>query len=734
MGKRNKFKSKSKPDKSKKTLFNEVLQAFRKHPSQTVNYKQLSSQLKLQSESQRLLLSATLNEMAEEGVLHQVERGKFKLKAAPAIYTGTVDMTPRGAAYVICEDLENDIFVPPHRTLSAFHGDTVQVALTKNTGKSKAEGEIINIVSRAKTELVGIIEINRNQAFLIPDNPKLKIEIFVPTQHLNGAKHGDKAVVKILEWGTQKKHSKGEVIRVLGKSGDNNTEMHAILLEYGLPYHFPRNVEQAAEHIDEEISAEEIVKRRDFRNITTFTIDPADAKDFDDAISVRQLNHECWEIGVHIADVSHYVQPDTLLDSEAYERATSVYLVDRVVPMLPEKLSNNVCSLRPNEDKLCFSIVFEMDAEANITNKWFGRTIINSNRRFAYEEAQSIIESGKGDYNREILLLDKLAKILREKRFNAGAIGFEKMEVKFKLSETGTPLGVYVKETKDSNKLIEEFMLLANRNVAEFVALRKFEEKGNIENQKEKKLKNTFVYRIHDSPNQEKLAAFSHFIQRFGYSLKTSGDRQIAASMNELVKKINGKAEANIIEQLAIRTMAKAVYTTKNIGHYGLAFEYYTHFTSPIRRYPDVLAHRLLQKYLDVTTTKKNILVNDEELEEQCEHSSEMERRAAEAERASIKYKQVEFMQDKIGQQFEGIISGLTDYGMFVELTDGIYEGMIRYRDVHNEFFEYDKDNFCAYARRSRLKYSLGDKLIIKVKRADLIKKQLDFTLVEKLI
>ena len=529
-----------------------------------------------------------------------------------------------------------------------------------------------------------------------------------------GAKHGQKAVARIMDWPERARNPFAEIIDVLGDAGDNNTEMHAILAEFDLPYKYPEAVNQAAEKIPYEIPEEEIKNRRDFRGVPTFTIDPADAKDFDDALSIRKLENGLWEVGVHIADVTYYVKPESLLEEEAYNRATSVYLVDRVVPMLPEKLSNGVCSLRPNEDKLCFSAVFQLDDKCTVIHEWFGRTIIHSDRRFAYEEAQQVIETGEGDLKDEIVTLDRLAKRLRDIRFAAGSIGFDRVEVKFEIDKDGKPLSVFFKESKDSNKLIEEFMLLANKRVAEFVG------KPGA-----KKKERTFVYRIHDKPDPEKLDTFNHFIKRFGYGIMTNNPQTVTASMNKLIENVAGKKEQNVIETLAIRTMAKAEYSTRNIGHYGLGFDYYTHFTSPIRRYPDMMVHRLLARYLEDGRS-----VQADQYEEMCKHSSEMENRAANAERSSIKYKQVEFMADKIGQQFKGVISGVKEWGIYVELDENKCEGMVPLHELTDDFYEFDEKNYCIIGRRTHKKYQLGDAIEVEIARANLDKKQLDFRIV----
>jgi ribonuclease R len=541
-------------------------------------------------------------------------------------------------------------------------------------------------------------------------------DIFIPLDGLNGAKQGEKAIAKITDWPEDAKNPIGIITRVLGKQGENNTEMNAILAEYGFPLQFPEEVEKEANEISDVISAEEIKKRRDFRNILTFTIDPFDAKDFDDAISFQRLENGNVEVGVHIADVSHYIIPDSALDKEAFNRATSVYLVDRVIPMLPEKLSNGLCSLRPKEDKLCSAAVFELDANANVINQWFGKTIIHSDRRFAYEEAQEIIEGNSKELYEEMKTLNELAYKLRERKFKEGAISFESTEVKFKLDEAGKPTGVYVKERKDAHKLIEDYMLLANRKVAEFIA-----KKGKG------KQKYTFVYRAHDSPKEEALLNFANFAIRFGYKINTKNDKEIARSLNHLMEDVEGKKEQNVLTQLAIRSMAKAIYTTKKSSHYGLAFDYYTHFTSPIRRYPDVMVHRLLEHYLSGGKS-----VGEEEYEKKSLHSSQMEKKAADAERASIKYKQAEYLENNIGKEYTGLISGVTEWGMYVEIIENKCEGMIRLRDITDDFYVWDEKNYCIIGQRKKKKYQLGDEVKISVKKVDLAKRQIDFTLVQE--
>ncbi|MEQ8623652.1 MAG: ribonuclease R [Vicingaceae bacterium] len=703
---------------SGKSLQIRVLEAFRNNPTQALNYKQVSKQLNVSQTSKKKVIGKILYELADKGQLIEESRGKFRLEGADKNMQnvlGKVDMTTSGSAYIEVEGLPDDIYIGEQHLGTALHQDIIEVAIIKVKKSGKPVGKIINVVERATTEFVGTIEKSLKYAFLVPDNRRMPVDIFIPLNKLNGAENGEKAIAKLGDWPKDADSPFGEIIQVLGKAGENNTEMHAILAEYGLPMQFPKEIEEAAKNIDVEIKPAEIKKRRDMRSITTFTIDPADAKDFDDALSIQQLKNGNWEIGVHIADVSHYLKEGSALDQEAYERATSVYLVDRVVPMLPEVLSNFACSLRPKEDKYCFSAVFELSEDCKIHKQWFGRTVIHSDRRFAYEEAQEVIETGKGDFAEEITTLDRLAKQLRTERFKKGSINFHSLEVKFKLDEKGEPLGVFLKEQKDANKMIEDFMLLANRKVAEFI--------GNPP--KGQKVK-PFVYRIHDNPDPEKLQTFSEFIKKFGYRIDTTSPKGISNSLNKLMSSIEGKAEEQLISQLAIRTMAKAVYTTENVGHYGLSFRYYSHFTSPIRRYPDVMVHRLLQHYLDGGQA-----VNQEELEEKCKHSSEREKLATDAERASIKFMQVKFMQDKVGEIYGGTVSGVSDFGLFVELEDNKCEGLVRMKNLSDDFYTFNPDNYAIEGRRTGKIYRMGDEVTIRVLKADLSKKQLDFDLVD---
>lgn len=700
----------------KEVLAQLILEIFQKSGQQLLNPKQVSAKLKLDDADARDTIAEILRDEVRKGTLREPERGRFQLKELKTFITGRVDLTSDGSAFISTEDeFEPDIYVAPRKLRTALHGDTVRVYVyAKQKGGRKKEGEVVEILERAKMDFTGIVKLSDRFAFFVPDDRKMQHDIFIPLADLNGAKDNEKAIAHISEWPEGAKNPIGKITHVLGKQGDNNAEMNAILADFGFPLAFPKAVEEEADAIPETIPSDEITKRRDFRKVPTFTIDPFDAKDFDDAISFQVLANGNYEIGVHIADVSHYVLPDSPLDVEAFDRGTSVYLVDRVIPMLPERLSNGLCSLRPNEDKLCFSAVFELDEQAHIHSEWFGRTVIHSDKRFAYEEAQELIEGKQGDFAKEILKLNELAYILRERKFKAGAISFESAEVKFKLDEQGKPIGVYVKERKDAHKLIEDFMLLANRKVAEFIA-----KKGQGRH------KYTFVYRAHDSPKEEALLNFAQFAAKFGYKINTQSDKTIAYSLNALLEDVEGKNEQNVLTQLAIRSMAKAIYTTKQSSHYGLAFDYYTHFTSPIRRYPDVMVHRLLAHYLAGGSS-----ANAEHYEKLCVHSSQMEKRAADAERASVKYKQAEYLKDNVGKEFEGIISGVTEWGMYVELSENKCEGMVRLRDISDDFYVLDEKNYCIIGQRKKRKYQLGDNVTIKVKKVDLSKRQIDFTLV----
>lgn len=740
-------KKKQKGNDYQQFLTGEVYKAFNKHPNRTFNYKQLLRMVRPEvayyieahpdqneqslNENLKTEISFILSELQDKGDVIEVDYGKFKLKPTHAYMEGIIDITSGGAAYILSESNEDDIYIAPRNVKNALNGDRVKIYLYARHKNKRLEGEVVEIISRAKTEFAGTVQLSAKYAFVVPDSAKMLVDIFIPQHQLNNAQHGQKVIAEIVDWPKNTKNPIGKITKLLGWPGENDVEMNSILSEYGFPLSFPNRVEEESKNISEAIPDVEIKKRRDFRKVPTFTIDPVDAKDFDDALSIVKLSNGTWEIGVHIADVSHYVLPASQLDKEAYFRATSVYLVDRVIPMLPEKLSNGVCSLRPNEDKLCFSAVFEMDEHGSVLKKWFGKTIIHSIHRFSYEQAQEVIETGAGPMVSEVLKLNDLAKILRAERFRNGAIAFEKVEVRFKLDENGKPLGVYLKESKESNKLIEEFMLLANRSVAEFIGRKhdivsaKTKKKNNDTEEVMRVEKKPFVYRVHDAPVSDRLENFVAFAGKWGYRLKIGSDKEIASSLNGLMKDLKGKKEQNVLEQLAVRTMSKAIYTTENVGHYGLAFDFYTHFTSPIRRYPDILVHRLLEYYL-----AGNKGADQELLEEQCKHSTQMEIKASEAERASIKYKQVEFLQDKIGEIFDGLISGVTEWGLYVEIVENKCEGMIRLRDLADDFYEFDDTNYCVIGSRTKRKYTLGDSVKVQVVRCDLLRKQIDLRMI----
>ena len=724
-------RKKSKKKSSTSNLTQSILTALRKQNSKPINYKQIASILGVRDSSSRNLIIKKIKKLQSEEKIEEVSRGKYIIKASKNYYTGIADVTSRGQAYIVIEELEEDIFVSQKNINHALHGDIVEVYIFKRNRGGKSEGEITKILERKKTDFVGVIQIQERFAFVECQDTKMYTDIFISKENINNAKNGDKVLVEIESWPEKAGSPYGKVLKILGKPGEHNTEIHSILAQFGLPYEFEKEVEDYANSIDTTIKEVEIKKRRDMRSDLTFTIDPKDAKDFDDALSFKNLEDGTYEIGIHIADVSHYLLPGTILDDEAYERATSVYLVDRVVPMLPEVLSNNACSLRPNEEKFTFSAVFKINNKAEIINQWFGRTVTYSDARFAYEEAQFIIEketinegktvnipSGisitgkpyevKNKIAKAILKLNELAKILRKKRMKNGAISFDKVEVKFHLDKDNNPEGVYFKESKDANKLIEEFMLLANRSVAEFIG--------------KQSTKKTFIYRVHDEPDDEKIAALQNIIRQFGYKIDTRDRKTTSNSLNTLLKDVQGKKEQNLVDTLTIRSMSKALYTTQNIGHYGLAFDYYTHFTSPIRRYPDVMVHRLLQFYLDQETS-----ANKEQFEEKCRHSSEMESLAAQAERASIKYMQVKYMHDHQDQNFLGVISGVTDWGIYVEIINNKCEGMVRLQEMKDDHYTFHKEEFAAVGDRTKNSYQLGDEVYVQVKNADLVRKQLDF-------
>ena len=694
-----------------------ILHMFRDFPNTQFTLKYLASVSGGASKEGRRETFEILSRLFDEGIVEECSREKYRLSQQHRpLYEGVASMTQSGAIYVEVEGQEEDIFVNPHNTANALDGDRVEVAVIHRGRDGKFEGEVTRILERCRKPYVGVAEVGAHQIFVKADSRRMPMDIYLSKRTYPDVCDGEKVVVRIVDWQPGSKSPVGELVERLGIAGNNDTEMHAILAEYELPYRFEPEIEEAAKAIDGSITAREIASRRDFRKVTTFTVDPADAKDFDDALSVRKVSDGVWEIGVHIADVTHYVKPHTILDDEAVERGTSVYLVDRTVPMLPERLSNELCSLRPNETSLCFSAVFTLNENLDILEEWFGRTVIHSDRRFTYAEAQEVIETGRGDFAEEILTLNRLAQALRAQRFKNGAISFEREEVKFKLDENGKPLGVYFKEQKESNQMIEEFMLLANRRVAEFCAHRR--------NDKGRAIPRTMVFRVHDSPSEEKLDRFRQFILRFGHVFKASKGRAVAKEMNKLFKQIKGTTEENAVTTMAVRSMAKAYYSTDNIGHYGLAFPYYTHFTSPIRRYPDMMVHRLLAHYLEGGKS-----VPKEPVEELCARSSDREVIAAEAERASIKYKMVEFMKERIGQEFDGHVSGLTEWGVYVELDETHIEGMSFLRDIQGDFFLFDEQQYEIVGRSTGIKLTMGSPVRIRVKRADLQKRQLDFEL-----
>ncbi|MBS7786158.1 ribonuclease R [Flavobacterium sp. CYK-55] len=722
-------KKNKKLGKKDKSFAQKILKILSQNANRPFNYKQIAAILEVDDTKSRNEIIKDLKILAAQKVIIESEPGRYLVKAiSQDYYEGTIDMTSRRTAYFICDEFEEDVFIPTNNLNHALDKDKVKVYVYNRRKGKKPEGEVIEVLERAKSEFVGVIDIQKNFAFVTTANAKMYTDIFIPKDKIGAAQQGDVVLVNIDDWPKKADSPFGSVIKVLGKPGEHDTEIHAILAEYGLPYEFPAEVENYAQKLDTSIQEAEINKRRDMRQVLTLTIDPKDAKDFDDALSFQVLDNGNYEIGIHIADVSHYVQEGTILDEEAERRGTSVYLVDRVVPMLPEVLSNFACSLRPNEEKYTFSAVFEIDSKAQVINQWFGRTVIYSDQRFAYEEAQSIIESKSAVIPVEVSLtgqsytvdepvieavlkLDELAKIMRSKRLANGAISFDKVEVKFNLNEQDEPIGVYFKVSKDANHLIEEFMLLANKKVAEFIG----------------KQKKTFVYRIHDEPNEDKLFNLQGIISKFGYSLNFKSKTDISKSLNLLLQNVIGKKEQNLVDTLAIRSMSKAKYSTENIGHYGLAFDYYSHFTSPIRRYPDVMVHRLLQYYLDGGKSA------DQELyEEKCEHASNMEALATNAERDSIKYMQVKYMKDHADQEFLGVISGVTEWGIYVEIVENKCEGMCRIREIKDDYYTFDEKQYALVGEVSHKILQLGDEVFVKVKNADLVKKQLDFHFIRK--
>ncbi|GAB2762459.1 ribonuclease R [Salinimicrobium soli] len=721
-------KQKGKKTENLENVTKQILAILRKNGGQAMNYKQIAAKMGVDDPGNRNKIIRVLAQLAGKKKIEEVEKGKFLLKAGVDYYQGTLDMTAKGSGYVVVEDLEEDVFIPSGNINKAFDGDEVEIYVYKRRRNKKSEGEITKVINRKKTRFVGVLQLKENFGFVSVQDAKMYTDIFVQKNKIGEAKDGDKVVVEMEDWPEKADSPFGRVVEVLGRPGEHHTEIHAILAQYGLPHEFPQEVESFADNLDTSIQQEEIKKRRDMRDVLTFTIDPKDAKDFDDALSFRELENGNFEIGIHIADVSHYVKPETILDEEAFNRATSVYLVDRVVPMLPEVLSNNACSLRPNEEKYTFSAVFEMDKNAQVKNEWFGRTVIYSDARFAYEEAQYIIDTTGGEIPADISLtnetyhtdgnivtavleIDKLAKTMRKRRMKEGAISFDKVEVKFELDEQNEPVGVFFKTSQDANKLIEEFMLLANKKVAEFIG--------------KQKPKKTFVYRCHDDPDDDKLMALKSLVSKFGHSLNLKDQKSISKSLNKLLEDVQGTKEQNLVDTLTIRTMSKAYYSTENIGHYGLAFGHYTHFTSPIRRYPDVMVHRLLQHYLDKGNSAK-----EEEYEEKCQHSSQMESLATSAERDSIKYMQVKYMQEHNEEEFLGVISGVTEWGIYVEIIANKCEGMIRLRDIREDHFDFDEEQYAIIGRKTKKVYQLGDEVYVSVKNADLVKRHLDFNLI----
>lgn len=720
--------------RAKNHLTNEITKGIftvlESDPKKNFNYKQIAGKLQIADTEGRNLLIKRLGQLAQKKRIKEIAPGKYQAVHKVEVLTGQIDINSQGNGYVVIPELEKDVFITSPNLGKAFHKDTVEVQLFQKKRGSKPEGKVVRVVERRKNAFVGIVDQSKSFAFIRPTDSRMYTDIFVSLDDLNGAKDKEKVLVEITSWPEDADSPYGKVTKVLGIPGEHNTEIHAILAEYGLPYEFPAEVEHYANSLDTRIHPKEVSKRRDMRDTLTFTIDPKDAKDFDDALSFKELDGGDYEIGIHIADVSHYLKEDSVLEEEAFDRATSVYLVDRVVPMLPEILSNNACSLRPHEDKYTFSAVFIMDDQARVKDQWFGRTVTHSNERFAYEEAQHVIETGRGEIPADVSIrgkayqvggeivnaiytMDRLAKRMRKLRMQHGAISFDKVEVKFELDKENNPVGVFFKESKDANKLIEEFMLLANRKVAEFIG--------------KQQPKKTFVYRVHDEPDEDKLIALNGIVKRFGHQLNFKNKKSLNHSLNQLLEDVKGRKEQNLVDTLAIRSMSKASYTTDNIGHYGLAFDYYTHFTSPIRRYPDVMVHRLLHQYLNGAKSAP-----EDPYEEKCKHSSEMEALAAQAERDSIKYMQIKFMQDHQDQEFTGVISGVTEWGIYVEIIENKCEGMVRIRDIKDDYYTFDEKQYALVGERRGKVYQLGDEVRVMVKNSDLVKRHLDFSLIGK--
>ncbi|MCF0203839.1 MAG: ribonuclease R [Muribaculaceae bacterium] len=699
-------------------LYNAVIEYFNTQTATPVNFKQVAGAIGAGSAKQRVFVGMTLKELARDGFLKEVTPGKYKAVKQNSNATGTFVRRSNGKNGVTLDSGDGEVlFVAEYNSMHALNGDKVRVQIGARRYGQEPEAKVIEILEKKEQVFIGTLNVDKYFSSLVPDTKFLACDIIIPRNMLKGGKDCDKAVVRILDWPADSSCPIGKVEEVLGTAGENNAEIHAILAEYGLPYRYPENVEKAAEKIPAEITEEEIAKRRDMRNVVTFTIDPITAKDFDDALSIERLPNGLWQVGIHIADVTHYVTPGSIIDKEAYNRATSVYLVDRTVPMLPERLCNEICSLRPDEDKLTHSCIVDLDDDANVVNVEICHTVTRSNRRFSYEEAQQIIESGEGEYKDELLTLNRLAKLMRQRRFDNGAISFERVEAGFLIDENGRPIEVVFKESKDANKLIEEFMLLANMKVAESI--------GKVPKGKKAK---AMVYRIHDEPDLDKLTNLMEIAHRFGYRLKINSNksRETNKSINAMLKSAAGKGEESMLSMLAVRSMAKAVYSAMNVGHYGLAVDYYTHFTSPIRRYPDMMVHRLLDRYKDGQRS-----VQQDVLEERCKHCSDMEQLATAAERSSIKFKQVEYLGERLGDVFTGTISGVTEWGFYVELDENRCEGLVPARDLEDDYYDFDEKNYCLRGRRTRKTYQLGDKVTVQIARADLIKKQLDFALVD---